>query len=221
MAWFTPDAWQFFADISEHNDREWFAANKMRYEESVKKPLEAFAAEMIPRMRELDPRIDTLPKNAAFRIQRDTRFSKDKSPYKEHAAMVIAPGGRHEPGVTGLYFHFSHLGVSIASGCYFLEAAQLHAIRAHIVANPDEFRRLREDPVFVEHFGEIQGERNKIAPADFKAAAAGEPMILNKQFFYWRELPVETLLREDLPDLVIDHMRACAPLNEFLTRPLR
>ena len=74
--------------------------------------------------------------------------------------------------------------------------------------------------IFVEHFGEIQGERNKTAPADFKAAAEAEPFILNKQFFYWKEMPVETLLREDLPELVMAHMKACWPLNEFLTRPL-
>lgn len=220
MAWFTPDAWQFFAELSANNDKEWFAANKKRYEESVKKPLEAFAAEMIPRMQELDPRIQTLPKNAPFRIHRDTRFSKDKAPYKEHAAMVIAPGGRHEPGVTGLYFQFSDKGMTIASGCYFLEPAQLMKVRAHIAANVDEFRRLIADKDFIEHFGEIQGDRNKVVPADFKAAAEKEPMILNKQFFYWKEMPPETLLREDLADLVISHMRACAALNEFLTRPL-
>lgn len=222
MAWFTEDAPAFFAELRENNNREWYEANKKRYDRDVKKPAELFAGEMIGRMQEkINPAIDTTPKSAVFRLHRDTRFSKDKTPYKEHLALVVAPGGRHEPGVTGLYFHFNHEQLVLASGLYFVEPAQLALIRRHIADHGDELHRLLEDQAFVEHFKELQGDKNKILPPEFKEAGSKEPHIFNKQFFYWREMPINQLYREDLPEFVMSHMLACQPLNEFLTAPLR
>lgn len=221
MAWFTDAAPSFLAELALNNNREWFHANKARYEEHVKRPLEAFAQEMIERMSALEPGIAMTPKQAVFRVQRDTRFSKNKAPYKENAAMVVAPGGRHEPGVTGLYFTFDPANMNLASGCYFLEPAQIDKIRRHIAANPDEFRRLISEPAFMERFGEIQGMANKVIPPDLKEAAASQPLIYNKQFFYFVQHPVSTIEREDLPDFVMAHMTACHELNRFLTAPLR
>jgi len=221
MAWFSEDLSAFLRDLSENNNKEWFEANKKRYENSVKKPLEAFAGELIPRMQLIDPSITTTPKQAVFRIYRDTRFSKDKAPYKENAAMVIAPGGRHEPGKVGLYFNTDKEQMVIASGLYFVEPAQLAKVRQHIVDTGPELRRLLADKDFVQHFGELQGEKNKVLPAEFKAAAVVEPLVANKQFFYWASYPAKELLREDLPDFVMAHMLACQPLNLFLTTPLR
>jgi uncharacterized protein (TIGR02453 family) len=183
--------------------------------------MEAFAEEMIRRMAQLDPAITMTPKQSVFRIHRDTRFSKNGKPYKENAAMVVAPGGRHEPGVAGLYFTFDAGNVNLASGCYFLEPDQLAKIRRHIVANNAEFRRLLAEPAFVEKWGEIQGVQNKILPPEFKEAGKGEPLLFNKQFFYYVQHPVETIEREDLADFVMAHMNACQDLNRFLTAPLK
>lgn len=220
MSWFTADATAFFAELAENNNKEWFEANKKRYEASVKNPMEAFAAEMIPRMQMLNPSITVGPKQAVFRIYRDTRFSKDKAPYKENAGMVIAPGGRHEPGAAGLYFHFDAGRFAIASGLYFVDPAQLTKVRRHIMENTAELHRLLAEPEFVKYFKELVGDKNKVMPPEFKEAAKEEPLIANKQFFYWAEYPVSELLREDLPDFVMAHMLACQDLNLFLTAPL-
>ncbi|HSI72459.1 MAG TPA: DUF2461 domain-containing protein, partial [Fimbriimonas sp.] len=106
MAWFTSDAIDFFAELEKNNNKEWFEANRKRYETSVKKPMLEFAAEMIERMRSVEPEITMLPRNAVFRLHRDTRFSKDKTPYKTNAGLVITRGEKHNPGAPGLYFHF-------------------------------------------------------------------------------------------------------------------
>ncbi|HZH99161.1 MAG TPA: DUF2461 domain-containing protein, partial [Fimbriimonadaceae bacterium] len=186
-SYFNPDTIAFLSELAGNNNKEWFEANRKRYEASVKKPMLEFAAEMIERMREVDSEITVLPKNAVFRIHRDTRFSKDKSPYKTNAGMVITRGEKHNPGVPGLYFHLDAEQMYIATGLYFLEPAQLRAVREHIAANLLQFERLLDDPVFKEHFGRIGGEKNKILPPELRDAAAQQPLLFNKQFYYWSE----------------------------------
>lgn len=220
MAWFTADASDFFAELELNNNRDWFEKNKKRYEASVKTPMNAFAAEMIARMQQIDPQISMLPRNAVFRIHRDTRFSRDSKPYKTNAGMVVSRGGRHEPGVTGLYFHLDAQRMAVASGLYFLEPPQLRAVREHISRNLEEFAALLADPNFVRHFGELAGEKNKVLPADLREAATKQPLLYNKQFFYWAEYETAEALREDLPDFLMSHMAAALPLNGFLCLPL-
>jgi uncharacterized protein (TIGR02453 family) len=220
MAWFTPDAIAFFTELEQNNDKAWFEKNKKRYEASVKKPMLEFAEEMIGRMREIDPEITMLPKNAVFRIHRDTRFSKDKAPYKTNAGMSITRGEKHNPGVPGLYFHFDSGRMAVASGLYFLEPAQLKLVREHLVANGEEFEKLLKDPNWTKHFGEMAGEKNKVLSPELKQAAKAQPLIFNKQFFYWKEHPAQEITREDLPEFVMSHIEAALPMNRFLTRPL-
>lgn len=220
MAWFTPDAVEFFAELEQNNNREWFEKNRKRYENSVKKPMLEFAAEMIERMREIDPEITMLPKNAVFRLHRDTRFSRDKSPFKTNSGLVVSRGEKHHPGVPGLYFHFDSGRMAVASGLYFLEPAQLRQLRDHLAANLDEFESLLNDPAWKASFGEMVGEKNKVLPPELKEAAAKQPLLYNKQFYYWSEHPALEITREDLPEFVMGHIRAAQPMNRFLTKGL-
>jgi len=220
MAWFTKDALDFFAELEQNNDRPWFEKNKKRYEDSVKKPMEAFAAEMIGRMQKLDPEISMLPKDAVFRIYRDIRFSKDKTPYKTNAGMSISCRGKTDFARPGMYFHMDARSMGVASGFYMPEPPQIHAIRAHIAANLGEFERLLEDAKFKKTFGTIAGERNKVLPAELRDAAAKQPVIFNKQFYYWGEHDGEEVLRDDLPDFLMKHVEAAQPMNRFLAAAL-
>ena len=220
MPWFTPDTIAFLNDLEENNDREWFHSNKKRYEKSVKGPVLEFAAEMIEQMRKLDPEITMLPKNAVFRINRDTRFSKDKSPYKTNIGLVVTRGAKHDPGRPGLYFHLDGKSMAVASGCYFLLPDQIRAIRELIMANMAKFDRLLKEPDFKRTFGEVVGEKNKILPPEFREAAALQPLLFNKQFFYWAEHKPEEALRDDLPEFVMANIRAAQPMNAFLARAL-
>ncbi|MBS1715470.1 MAG: DUF2461 domain-containing protein [Armatimonadetes bacterium] len=220
MAWLTQDASDFFAELELNNDRDWFAANKKRYEATVKGPLLALAEEMIPRMKALDPAIDMAPKDAVFRIYRDTRFSKDKRPYKTNAGLSISSGGKTGNGRPGLYMQLDARSMGVASGHYFLEPPQILAVRRHIAAHADDFRRLAADSDFVRVFGSLKGETNKVLPSEFRAAAADLPVLFHKQFYTWAEYAVDEALRDDLPDFLMRHAKAAWPMNEFLTRAL-
>jgi uncharacterized protein (TIGR02453 family) len=218
MAWFTADAVEFLSELEQNNDREWFDKNRKRYEASVKKPMVAFAAEMIGRMQVLDPQITTLPNKAVFRIHRDTRFSKDKTPYKTNAGMVISRGEKGDHMTPGLYFHFDARSVGVASGVYMLEPAQVQSMRSHLAANAAEFAKLLDDPEFKKHFGTIVGEKNKVIAPEFREAAVAQPLLYNKQFYYWAELGSDALFRDDLPEVVMAHVKAAQPMNAFLSK---
>ncbi|MFI5384611.1 MAG: DUF2461 domain-containing protein [Fimbriimonadales bacterium] len=218
MAWFTQDALDFFAELELNNERAWFEKNKKRYEASVKQPMEAFAAEMISRMQQIDPRITMLPKEAVFRIYRDTRFSKDKTPYKTNAGLSISPGGKSDHSSGGVYFHLDARSMAVASGRYRPEPAEILAIRMYIASHIDEFAKLLEEPRFKATFGTIAGEKNKVLPAELRDAASRQPLIFNKQFFYWAEYDGKEALRDDLPDFVMMHVEVARPMDQFLTR---
>lgn len=218
MPWFTQDAIDFFRELELNNNREWFEKNKKRYEANVKKPMEAFADHMIERMREILPDIDTTGKKAVFRIYKDTRFSKDKTPYKINAGMHINSAAKSDMDIPGLYFHIDPRVMGIASGLYMVEPPVVKKVREYLVANLDEFNKQLEDKEFKKHFGTIKGETNKILPPEIKEAAAKQPLLFNKQFYYWAEYEAEDALREDLDEFLMSHMRACRKMNEFLIK---
>ncbi|MCB0846293.1 MAG: DUF2461 domain-containing protein, partial [Bacteroidetes bacterium] len=104
MPYFTPDYIAFFEELARNNTKEWFDQNRSRYEKSVKKPFYAFVERMIDLISEDDPAVMITPKDAIFRINRDIRFSNDKTPYKTNFSAVVSPGGRKEMVTPGLYF---------------------------------------------------------------------------------------------------------------------
>jgi len=216
MAFFTDDAIDFFRELELNNEKSWFEANKKRYETSVKRPMEAFVGRLIELMKELDPQIAMTPKDAIFRIYKDVRFSKDKTPYKTNAGASISRGGRRAFDVPGIYFHFDPRILGIASGYYSLEPDKIARMRRHLMAHPKELAERLADPEFKMRFGDIAGERNKVLPPEFKEAAKSLPYLANKQFYYWAENDVKELLRNDLDEFVIAHFRAAQPMNSFL-----
>ena len=100
MAYFTKDFIDFFKELAANNKKEWFDFNRKRYEKSVKQPFAEFVQEMIDRIRADDPKVDISTKDAIFRINRDVRFSKDKTPYKTHMAAIVSARGKKDKGQT-------------------------------------------------------------------------------------------------------------------------
>jgi uncharacterized protein (TIGR02453 family) len=219
MAYFTQDFLDFFKELAANNDKDWFHANKKRYETSVKDPFKAFVQDMIDRTAAIDDRFAGEAKDAIFRINRDIRFSKDKSPYKLQMGAVISPGGRKEGmGIPGMYLELSPAHFRFYSGLYMPEKEVLYQIREYIVKHSKELDKLVSDKVFVGKFGELRGEKNKVLPKEFKAAAEKQPFLFNKQFYFFSEMPAETILREDLADVVMEHFKASQPMRQFLTK---
>ena len=221
MPHFTPAFHQFFAGLEADNSREWYADHKKDYEVHVRDAFKAFITALIPALAQEDPTFaDVEAKQCIFRIHRDTRFSKDKTPYKTHASANIAPGGKKSTD-PGIYIHADAHTLRIGGGAYWVEKDDLYMLREQIAGAPETFNALLDDPGFKVHYGALLGERNVRVPKEFQAAAEVCPHILNKQFFYMAEMPAETLLREDLLDVVLAHFNASAAMRAYLRKGLR
>ena len=220
MTYFTKDFLKFFKDLEKNNDREWFHANKKNYEEKVKKPFEHFVAIMIDKMQAIDANIVITPKDAIFRIHRDVRFSKDKSPYKLHVSAIISKGGRKDMSSPGIYLQLNHKEFGIYSGAYMPDKNQLQGIREAIASDLSGFKKLINAAPFVKKFGTVQGEQNKRIPSEFKEIVKEQPLIANKQFYYNANLPAETALDPKLPKIVMDHYKASLPLSRFIAEAI-
>ena len=220
MAFFTKDFLDFFRELSRNNHRDWFQANKKRYETSVKKPFATFIQVMIDRMQADDPNVILTPKDAIFRINRDIRFSKDKTPYKTHMAAIISAGGKKNKTVPGIYLQFGAEETRLYSGAHMLEKDQLQRVREAIAAHPEKFSKLVNDKAFNKKFGEIHGEENKRLPKEFEEAAARQPLLFKKSFYYFHQFEPEVILKDDLADIIMDYWMTAKPLGAFFTRAI-
>ena len=212
---------EFFKELAAHNDRDWFNANKVRFESDVKEPFEAVTAEIIGMMQKLDPEITLGVKDAVFRIYRDTRFAKDKTPYKLHMSAVVSRGGRRDHSYPGLYFQIGVDGLAIAGGCWEPQKDQLLQIRQAIAKDPKGFRKIVDNKKFRDTFQEVGGDKNKIIPKEFQAVGGTAPEIYNKSFHYWREYPAQKeVLRKDLSKFIVDHFKTGRAFNDFLAKAM-
>lgn len=156
----------FLTDLKHNNNKQWFDANRDRYEESKTKML-FFTEIMIREIHTFDPEIPLMdPKDCLFRIFRDVRFSNDKSPYKTHMGSFIARGGRKSTRA-GYYIHLEPDNSFLGGGVWCPQANQLKAIRWEIHDHPEAFRDILNDPGFNQYFKSIEGEKLKTAPQGF------------------------------------------------------
>lgn len=207
----------FFKELSANNEREWFHANKKRFEQSVKQPFEELTAEVITKMQKLDPDITVTPKECVFRIYRDVRFSKDKSPYKTHMAAVVGRGGRKDHTWPGVYFQIDNTGVSVAGGCWQPDKNRLYRIRQSIAQDPKRFKSIINGKKFKETFVGLEGEKNKIIPKEFREVGEDVPEIYHKSFHYWKAYKGQKYTTDpDLATFLVDHFKIAKKFNEFL-----
>jgi len=221
MSYFSAEFLNFFRGLKKNNGKAWFDANKEMYETAVKAPFTAFVEEIITRIRAEDPALTIAAKEAIFRLNRDVRFSKDKAPYKTHMAANISAGGRKNYELPGFYLQFGPEQAMIGGGAYMLENESIYKVRKAIVKNLDAFAALLKDKNFKQKFDMLQGEQNKVIPAEFKEYVAKQPLVANKQFYYMAELEAETILKKNLPELVMQHYYAGKAMNEFLQQATR
>jgi uncharacterized protein (TIGR02453 family) len=219
MAHFSEEYLQFFMELAANNHKDWFDVNRKRYEQFVKKPFQDFVKHLIVEISKIDATFQELePKDCIFRINRDIRFSKDKSPYKLQCSAVIAPEGKKSKAINGVYFELGPEHVRVYGGIYEIEKEDLLAVREGIAANLKEFKSLYQNPTFKKNFGELRGERNKIVPKELKTAAELEPLILNKQWYFFAEFPAETMLQADLDAIIMGCYKVGRPMEAFFNR---
>src|SRR3954469_933262 len=136
---FSEEAMKFFRGLARNNNREWFQARKPVFEEQVKKPMYELVDAVNTAMKRFAPDYVTDPAKAVYRFYRDTRFSKDKSPYKEQIAASFPRRGYAESA--GYYFSVSHKELAVGGGIYMPSPETLRAVREHMAAHHREFRR--------------------------------------------------------------------------------
>lgn len=216
MSFFTKDFIDFFIELAPNNNKDWFDLNRKRYENTVKKPFQNFVQHIINEIAKTDPTIKNIePKDCIFRINRDIRFSKDKSPYKLMVSAVVAPNGKKSKAVNGVYFELTPEHVRVYGGIYEIEKDDLYAVREGIANKLSKFQALYTNPEFKNVFGEIQGEKNKTLPKEFAETAEKEALIFNKQWYFYAEFPVEKILSEDLDKIILDCFEAGRPVEQF------
>ena len=214
------DTLNFLADLMDNNNRDWFKSNKSRYEQSVKEPWEAFVSSVIDTLSGEEETFGRSAKQSVFRIYRDTRFSKDKTPYKTHISASLASPTRKAANYAGYYMQVGAGGIMIGGGAYWLEKDPLYALRERIKLEPQRITELTSEPSFKERYGELQGERNKRLPKEFREVQELQPLILNKQMYYMSELPPDVAVESGFKDVVLSHFRAARPVNAYLNQAI-
>ena len=223
MAILPPACVEYLGELERHNERAWFQANHDRYERDVRAPFTELVEELIYRLRALDPDISMEPRDAIFRIARDVRFSRDKSPYKPWMAAAIGPGGRRNGHAPGYYFCVRWDGVQVGGGIYEPEPEAIPRIRRAIARDGDRLVKALRGKAYRELFGgELLGERNKRLPPELAPAAERYPWVANRQFYYYAEYydPAH-VTRFDLSDWLFEHFRAARGVHDFLKEAAR
>jgi uncharacterized protein (TIGR02453 family) len=166
---FSPALFAFLSDLRKNNDRDWFMANKRRYEETVQEPALQFVSDFEPRLRAISPHFRADPRpvgGSLFRIHRDTRFSKDKSPYKTHTGIHFRHELAKDVHAPGFYLHLEPKEVFAAAGIWHPDAETLAKIRTGIVADPDRWRKTTREGTFAAAYS-LTGDSLKRAPAGY------------------------------------------------------
>ena len=210
----------FFKELAKNNHKDWFHANKTTYEKEVKAPFLELLEALIPELRKWEPAISPNPKDALFRINRDIRFSKDKTPYNTILKAGFSAGGKKSE-LPGFYLGISADTIHVGGGLFMVKGDQLKNVRNSIADDPDAFLKIVEKPSFLSLFGELKGERAKRIDKDHQEAFAKTPYVANKQFYAMTDIPLADYLGSDeLPKVLMSSFSEIYPLTDFLKKAL-
>lgn len=220
MSHLSPDFLEFFKELAPNNNKDWFDENRARYHENVKKPFEDFVTAVINEMRKTDKSLTITYKDCIFRINRDIRFSKDKSPYKLNRSAFISNKGKKEKAVPGLYFELTPEHARVYTGVYQPDKDQLYAVREEIAENLKKFEAIISEKKFKKTFGDILGDKNARIPKEFHEAAEKQPLIYNKQFYVYTTFEPKEMLKEGFEKKIVEAYKIAEPLADFLKKPI-
>jgi uncharacterized protein (TIGR02453 family) len=226
---FLPDALQFLVDLADNNSRDWFQPRKAEYERLLKEPLEALCIALDEQFRARGIPLRADPAKSPFRVYRDVRFSKDKSPYKTAVAASFAwagddghaAGGRsHAEGVhaSGGYFHLQPGETYVGGGVWHPEPSWLAAFRERVANHTDEFLAIVEQPEFAATFGAISddGESLKRMPPGFPSDHPAADLLRRKNITFGRRLSDDEAFSAALPIVLADAFDVSTPLMRYL-----
>ncbi len=216
---FPREGLRFLRALRRNNRRDWFQANRQEYERFVRGPMVELLLALRKDLARLGPEMVADPAVSLYRIYRDTRFSKDKSPYKTHAAAVFPRRGLGKHSGAGLYFHIAPDEVLIGGGIYAPEPGELLIVRQHIAAHPRAFRSIVESPAF-RKFGDLEGEKLQRVPRGFPSDHPAGQYLKYKQFLAGRVFPAEFATSPRFYPALLDCFHKMMPFLRFLNQPL-
>lgn len=217
----TRDLIQFLGELSENNNRAWFVMNKPRYDILRAEFLE-LVTQLISEIAKFDPAVAYCnPKKALFRINRDMRFSHDKSPYKTTFSASITASGLKKPSQGGgpaYYFHIDASGTLLfAGGEYMPPPDRLKAIRQHVISDAAGFTKVLKNKKLKETFGDLQDEGKLTRPPKgFDADAPHIEYIKMKSFIVWKEVDLKKKTPVDFSNEILTGFKNSYPLIAWL-----
>jgi uncharacterized protein (TIGR02453 family) len=207
----------FLSSLKVNNNRDWFIQNRSLYQEA-KVNFESFVQEIINNIIEFEPIMKGLEaKSCVYRINRDIRFSNDKSPYKANfGAFIVRGGKKNGDKFAGYYIHLEPGNNMIAGGAYMPPAPWLNVIREKIDEEPDNFKRIINAKDFIHYFKKIDGEQLKKAPKGYPSDHPDIDLLKFKSYLVVNEVSDELVLQDDYFSHVMRVIRAMKPFNDFL-----
>ncbi|PWL39818.1 hypothetical protein DKG77_03020 [Flagellimonas aquimarina] len=207
----------FFKELARNNNKEWFHANKKQYEEQVKVPFLSLLDTLLHILTDWDDRILPDAKKAMFRINRDVRFSKDKTPYHTILKAGFSPNGKKSI-LPGYYLGIDATSIHVGGGLFTVRPPELALLRNHIAKNVSVFTKIIEASSFTQNFGRLKGEKSKRLDKSLLSSAEKTDLIYNKQFYAMAEFPLEPFYGSDsLSNEILSHFEAIKPLNTYLS----
>ena len=228
---FRPEAIQFLVDLAANNDRAWFTPRKAEYEELLKQPLEAFVAALGEQFVARGIPLGADPARSPFRIYRDVRFSKDKSPYKTNVAASFpwvegdkvggAPGHDHGDDPGG-YLHLQPGEVFVGGGMYHPSTPTLTAWRRAVVDDPKGLHAVLDTPAFADRFGVMSPQDGlKRVPPGYPADHPDAEFLRPRHLTFGHRLADADVMSPRLVDIVADSFEAATPVMRYLSRLAR
>lgn len=219
--YFTAKMPTFFRQLEKNNKREWFTPRKEIFLEHVYNPMLELVTDLCDDLRRFAvDLVPAEPKKAMYRIYRDTRFSKDKTPYKLHIAAHFQHRQLPKNRAAGLYVAVSHKEIEVAGGIYMPDPDGLRTVREAIQKEPAKLRKLVEDKKLLKAFGPLQGEAAKRVPAPFSTDDPAAEWLKMKQLYFYIGLPPGEALKPTLRKAVIDRFRIVQPFVSFFNDAL-
>lgn len=218
----TKEALQFLEDLIANNNTEWMHANKKRYD-NYKKDYHNFIASILAEMKPLDKTLDPLEvKNCTFRINRDIRFSKDKSPYKTNMGVWFTQN-KFKKNCPGYYIHFEKGNSFIAGGVWCPEPNELKQIRKEIAFFYEDLEAIVTNKKFKTEFVSLSSDENntlKKAPKDFDPNHPAIEFLKLKSFTASQKIDDKLFTDADFSKMVAQKLIVLKPMNDFLKRAL-
>jgi uncharacterized protein (TIGR02453 family) len=203
--------------LRDHNERDWFSVNKPAFETEQQK-MEVFADALLAELNKSDVIETSSGKKSLYRIYRDTRFSKDKTPYKTHWSGSFKRATKYRRG--GYYFHIEQGNSFLAGGFWGPSTEDLKLIRENIAFDAAPLREILQSGSFVSTFGELRGEQLKTTPKGFPADHEAIDLLRYKQFLLIRRFTDDEVLNEGFLSAAVETFRNMRPFFDYMTEIL-